>query len=404
MLGRVQNWWTKKRAADEADIQRRLEDLRQYNPAPVFWLFGKTQSGKTSVIKFLTGAADAEIGHGFQPCTRFSRMYEFPTSEAPIFRFLDTRGVDEPGYEPAVDLEKFGQLAHVIVVTVKALDHAQENVLRHLKEIRKSNPDRPVLLVLSNLHEAYPQQQHPPRYPFRLYPSQENIAAQNGWDVPADLARSLEEHRRRFAPVVDFVIPLDLTKPEDGFLDPSYGGEILHEAILKVLPDAQRQTFEAFELALKNIQEAHARRLLPTILGYSALAASAGAIPVPFVTLLMLPILQRRMVQKLAEETGRPDEAPKFLQTAEKLGLSQIRRQMAVELLKLVPYVGAITGAAAAGESTYALGKAFAHYEANLSHNAPFDAEELRKYYREQLDRAKNIWKRAPPHSSDRVG
>ena len=54
------------------------------------WLFGKTQSGKTSIIKFLTGASDAEIGSGFRPCTRFSREYDFPNAEAPLLSFLDT--------------------------------------------------------------------------------------------------------------------------------------------------------------------------------------------------------------------------------------------------------------------------------------------------------------------------
>jgi uncharacterized protein (DUF697 family)/predicted transcriptional regulator len=403
MLGRVQKWWTKKRAADEAELQKRLDDLRQHSPAPVFWLFGKTQSGKTSLIKFLTGAADAEIGHGFQPCTRFSRIYEFPTADAPIFRFLDTRGVDEPGYEPTVDLEKFGKQAHVIIVTVKALDHAQENVRRHLKVIRKSKPDRPILLVLSCLHEAYPQQQHPTPYPFRLFAAGETIAPSDGANVPTDLTRTLEEQRRRFAEIADYVAPLDLTRSEEGFADPNYGGEILYEALLKVLPDAQRQTFEAYELASKNIHEAHARKMMPTIVGYSAMAASAGAIPVPFVSLLVLPGIQKRMVKKLAEQTGRPESATAFLDTAQKLGLGKIRRQMAVEALKIVPYIGAISSAAAAGESTYALGKAFAHFDSTLSHGMSLDANELQRYYQEQLDRARTVWKRPQPTDQSRL-
>jgi len=39
-------------------------------PAPVIWLFGKVQSGKTSIIRALTGAERAQIGGGFKPCTR----------------------------------------------------------------------------------------------------------------------------------------------------------------------------------------------------------------------------------------------------------------------------------------------------------------------------------------------
>src|SRR5260370_9500552 len=148
-----------------ADVHQRLDQLRQRVPAPVFWLFGKTQSGKTSIIRFLTGADTAEIGQGFKPCTRFSRLYQFPTPDAPLVSFLDTRGLDEPGYDSAEDLARFNTEAHAVIVTVKALDHAQENVRAHLRAIRAAQPIRPVLLPLTCLHEAYPLQQHPEHYP-----------------------------------------------------------------------------------------------------------------------------------------------------------------------------------------------------------------------------------------------
>lgn len=149
-------------------LQARLEQLRQQAPTPVFWLFGRTQSGKTSLIKYLTGAEEAEIGQGFRPCTRFSRSYQFPTAEAPLITFLDTRGMDEPGYDPAEDLAQFDSSAHVMIVTVKVMDHAQEKVRDHLRTIRQARPSRPVVLVPTCLHEAYPQQQHPLPYPFFL--------------------------------------------------------------------------------------------------------------------------------------------------------------------------------------------------------------------------------------------
>src|SRR6516162_3241864 len=106
-------------SARSAQLEEQLEKLRERLPVPVFWLFGKTQSGKTSIIKFLTGADQAEIGKGFQPCTRFSRQYHFPSAEAPLISFLDTRGLDEPAYDPTEDLSRFNQEAHVVLVTVK---------------------------------------------------------------------------------------------------------------------------------------------------------------------------------------------------------------------------------------------------------------------------------------------
>src|SRR5436305_6383546 len=183
MWGLFKSWFgTQDR---DARVQQKMLELREHLPVPVFWLFGKTQSGKTSIIKFLTGADAAEIGQGFQPCTRFSRQYQFHTQEAPLVSFVDTRGLDEPGYDANDDLAQFNTTAHVVVVTVKALDHAQENVLRHLRTIRRAQPKRPVVLVLTCLHEAYPQQQHPQPYPFV-----EGVRSQES-GISEDLLRSL---------------------------------------------------------------------------------------------------------------------------------------------------------------------------------------------------------------------
>ena len=157
---------------DDSQLQARLADARRRAPTPVFWLFGRTQSGKTSIIKYLSGVDDAEVGLGFRPCTRFSRMYPFPSAEAPLLTFLDTRGLDEPGYDPDEDLREFDSKAHVIVATIKVMDHAQENLERHLRTIRAAKPERPIILALTCLHEGYPQKQHPLPYPFAntLYP------------------------------------------------------------------------------------------------------------------------------------------------------------------------------------------------------------------------------------------
>src|SRR3954470_325200 len=111
-----QIWGVMKRmfnrdAGPPPDLDATLTQLRAKTPTPVFWLLGKTQSGKTSIIRYLTGADDAVIGSGFRPCTKTSRRYQFPSPDAPLMAFLDTRGVDEPGYDPAEDAAAFDQLA-----------------------------------------------------------------------------------------------------------------------------------------------------------------------------------------------------------------------------------------------------------------------------------------------------
>src|SRR5262245_50444022 len=277
-------------AADDEQLRHKLDELRQKTPVPVFWLYGKTQSGKTSLIKFLTGADEAEIGQGFKPCTRYSRQYEFPTPEAPLLTFLDTRGVDEPGYDPREDLARFDAQAHVIVITAKVMDHALENLLEHFRPIRDSRPSRPVILVLTCLHEAYPQQQHPQPYPFTTDDLDKGAEA-----MPPDLRVCLAEQRHRFQGLYDHVVPIDLTQPVEGFADPNYGGDRLRDVLLQALPSGYRQTLITLDEATKELQDLFARRALPHILGYATLAATAGAIPIPWVDLLILPGIQTRI-------------------------------------------------------------------------------------------------------------
>jgi uncharacterized protein (DUF697 family) len=386
-------------ARREAELQAHLEQLRTRIPVPVFWLFGKTQSGKTTLIKYLTGASDAEIGQGFRPCTRFSREYQFPTPEAPILSFLDTRGLDEPGYDPAEDIARFHDRAHVVVVTVKALDHAQQNVLNHLRAIRRDQPHRPVVLVLTCLHEAYPQQQHLVEHcrlmidDCRLPEAQESAGPiDNHQSSIINLQKSLAEQARRFDGLVERVVPLDITPPEEGFHDPEYGGEALKAALLDVLPAAYRQTFLTVEEANRSLRDLYARHATPYITFYSLLATTAGAVPVPWVDLLILPGIQTRMIHHLAKLYGQPLKAQHFAELGGALGLGMLVRQGIRELMKFIPYVGSVAGGALAGASTFALGKAACFYYSGVQKGHAPSPGEIRRYYADQLAVVQKSW------------
>ena len=371
--------------ADDRQFQARLADARRRAPTPVFWLFGRTQSGKTSIIKYLTGASDAEVGSGFRPCTQFSREYPFPNAEAPLLDFLDTRGLDEPGYDPDVDLQKFDDQAHVIVVTVKVTDHAQENVERHLKTIRAARSGRPVILALTCLHEAYPQQQHPTPYPFKdtLYPA----------GVSQDLLRSIAFQQERFKSLVDDIIPIDLTRPEEGFTEPNYGGPELRQSILTHLPKAFRQTLLALDESTHEFRDAALKRAMPLVLSYSTLAAGAGAIPVPFVDLLLIPGIQAKMVHALADSYGQPMTTERFWEIASSIGSGVVARQAAREAAKFIPGIGVAAGAAMAWGLTFALGRAFCQYFQSIREGHVPDPAQLKKLFEAELARAGKFWK-----------
>ena len=140
-------------------------------------------------------------------------------------------------------MRQFNARAHVVIVTVRVLDFALGNLIKHLREIRKSQPRRPIVLVLTCLHEAYPQQQHPEPYPFLLNGDLEDASAA----VPENLRRSVAAQRRQFEGLYDYLVPVDLTVAEEGFHDPAYGGPRLKEALLEALPAAYRQTLVKLE-------------------------------------------------------------------------------------------------------------------------------------------------------------
>ena len=63
----------------------------------------------------------------------------------------------------------------------------------------------------------------------------------------------MDEQQRRFEDLIDHVVPIDLTQPEEGFTDVNYGGEHLKQVLLRALPAAYRQTLLTLDEAMRMI-------------------------------------------------------------------------------------------------------------------------------------------------------
>lgn len=393
MLERMQEWW-RKRSLTEAELRAARAEILQQAPAPTIWLFGKSGSGKTSVVNYLTGADRGEIGNGFAPQTRRSALYEFPSAEHPVMRFLDTRGLGETQYDPGEDVREFASTAHLMLVTVRALDHAVGPVIEPLRAIRAAAPSRPVLLTLTCLHEAYPQRQHPDPDPFDAGGDTEQI--------PEPLRRSLDHHQEQFAGLVDAVVPIDLTPPSEGFTQPQFGGERLKRELLHQLPGAYRQTVAQFEAAMASLGDLNERRALPLIMGYSTLAAGAAATPVPWVDIPAVVALQAHLIHKLAELYGQRLDSPAIARATGALGARVVGRMVLREALKFIPVVGMAANAAYAGLCVFATGKAACWYFGQVrAGNAPGEAE-VQQMWREELGRAAQLWSVSPAGEANR--
>lgn len=343
--------------------------------APVIWLLGKVQSGKSSIVQAMTGATTAEIGSGFRPCTRTADIFDFP-SQSPVIRFLDTRGLGEAGYDPAEDLALAEGRAHLLLVVMRALDPQQDEVLATLARVRSRRPDWPVIVAQTCLHDAYVPGTGEPAgrghvlpYPFVTLtaetPPGDATAPGNAHRVPEDLIRSLAYQRdlvasMGYAAPVHFV-PLDFTQPGDGFEPRLYGYDALVAAILEAAPAAIAATMR--ELGDTSATRA-ARRASPTILGYAAAAATADI--VPLAGAVAVPGIQARLLQVLADQVGVAWNRRTLGEFGACLGAGILARLAARygirQLVKLVPVYGQTVGAAAAAASsfatTYALGKA----------------------------------------------
>jgi len=374
------------RAEDVESLDARIRETVDSLGTPVFWLLGKTQSGKTSIIRALTGDAEAVVGNGFRACTKSSRVYDFPAADDPLIRFLDTRGIGEVNYDPTDDIQQFENESHLLMVVVKAMDHAQKSVLEPLNRIRKTHPSWPVIVIQTCLHEGYPADamQHADPYPFDK-PFQDSA-------VPADLTRSLLAQREWFRSENTFFVPVDFTNEDDGLPPADYGLNALWKTIETAMPLGLQEMLRQTPEARKMLRDERYRRAQPIITKYMLAAGGAGAVPVPIVDVPLVLSIQAKMFHELANLYGQPMNAQRMAEISSALGLSYLGRLGVRGLLKFIPFapIGSTVSAIYAGASTYALGNALCVYLTRVCDGDIPDAAALRELYSEEFARARH--------------
>lgn len=372
---------------DRAALDTALQAARARAPVPVVWLLGKTQAGKTSIIRALTGSDAAEIGNGFQPCTRSARFYDFP-ADLPVVRFLDTRGLGERAYDPGEDIAFCESSAHLVMVVVKIADPGQDAVFDVVRAVRGRHPDWPVLVVHTGLHELYPAGGvHPLPYPL----DSEDDARPAAW--PGDVARAWRAQRDQLgalagaAPVRSVLV--DLTLPEDGFAPHDYGRDALWSAIESLTAERLRRELLGDEL----VRDAFARAAHPHIVGHSLTAGALGAVPV--VDLVAVTAVQVKMLHAIAALHGERWSRRLAGEFVTLLGGGiaggVLGRMLGKSVVKLVPgwgqTLGAAWGASTSAGVTYAIGKAAVAFLAARKAGT-VQAESVRAAYSDALQDA----------------
>jgi uncharacterized protein (DUF697 family)/predicted GTPase len=364
----------------EEELDEYLRKIRSELPVPVFWLFGKAQSGKTSLIRALTGSSRAEIGNGFRPCTRTANLYPFPDEADCFLQFLDTRGLGEAEYDPEEDMQVLEEQAHLMVVVIKAIDHAQQSVLQPLEKILKAHPRWPLIVVQTSLHEGYPDDQadHIEPYPFKGFPY--------GDEVPSDLARSLSAQREWFKDYDARFVPVDLTLPEDGFATEHYGLDALWEAIEDAVPLGLRSMMQQTREVRKALRGIYFRTAHPHILSYAIAAGAAAGVSPPVIDIPLVIAVQAKMFHTIATIYDQPMDRRRVAEISGTLGLGYLAQLGGRGLMKVVPGFGSAVAGLYAAASTYALGRTLCAYFSYMLHGDVPDKDALRKLYAEEYE------------------
>lgn len=328
-------------------------------PLPVIWLLGKTGSGKTSLVRAITGVTEAAIGNGFEPCTPTASAYDFPPDE-PLMRFLDTRGLGEAHYDPTEDLVMCQSGAHVLLILARLDDPVQGAIAKTLTRIKAKKPDMPVIL----LHTAGDRISDPAARERVKSVTQANL--EKAWKaaIPSLELVLADPYAADLAPLCDHL--LDILPSVALFME--------HQ----VAADAETAAF----LTNRNL-----------VLRYAAAATVSGGVPV--VGTASIPAVQIGMLASLAAEYDIEWDRTQIATFGAALGggvlggqaLGLLGRQAA----SLVPVIGQIIvpvlSASWGFASTYALGRAAAYWMFQTSKGDKVDSQTLRARYAEAFSR-----------------
>ena len=321
-------------------------------------MLGKTGSGKSSIIQRLTSDPKAQIGNGFEPCTTTANYYDHPAL-APVMRFLDTRGLGEPDYDPSEDLAQCRQASHVALILTRVDDPSQQPIVKALSKLSKISTKTPILHVHTALHAVKQD----------------------------DLARAISHNHKLIRDALGFDVPqvsIDFTHPDDGFENPDFGKDELQAALIALVPklaqvmsssDAHDKESELFLVHRKKV------------LGYASAAAAADVVPA--IGIVAVPSIQGKLLHTLAECYGMEWDKKLIAEFVAAMGSGFLYRYnvslLTRELAKFIPVYGQSAGAAAAASisfaSTYALGRAACLYFYRRSTHQSVDPETLRKAF-----------------------
>ena len=379
----IMQWFT----VDEAQVAEILVKVRAELPTTEAILIGKPQTGKSSIVRGLTGVSKEIVGQGFRPHTQHTERYAYPSNDLPLLIFTDTVGLGDVKQETPViieellaELQQESQRARILILTVKINDFATDTLRQVAQQLQQKYPKIPCLLAVTCLHEVYPNPtDNHPEYP----PEYE------------ELNRAFAAIQEDFSQLYNSSVLLDFTLEEDGYNPVFYGLEVFRDSLAELLPEVEARTIyklldEQASKQLGNIYRDVGRRY---ILSFTIMAATAAAVPLPFATMPVLTALQVSMVGLLGNLYGQtisPSQAGGVVST---IGGGFVAQAVGRELIKFLPGFGSAIAASWAATYTWALGESACVYFGDLMGGKKPDPQKIQGVMQEAFESAKERFK-----------
>jgi uncharacterized protein (DUF697 family)/predicted GTPase len=375
----------------EEQVAEILERVRAELPTTEALLIGKPQSGKSSIVRGLTGVSAEIVGQGFRPHTQNTERYAYPSSDLPLLIFTDTVGLGDVNRETQLvieelvgDLQQQSQCARVLILTVKINDFATDTLRQIAQQLRKRYPEIPCLLAVTCLHELYPSgtadhPAYPPDY--------------------AEVNRAFSALQKAFAELCDHAVLIDFTLEEDDYHPVFYGLEAFRDALAGLLPEAEaRAMHQLLEQGagekIGNLYRDVSRRYL---LAFSISAATVAAVPLPFATMPVLTALQVSLVGSLGKLYGQTLTPSQAGGVVSAIAGGFVAQAIGRELVKFIPGFGSVIAASWAAAYTWALGEGACVYFGDLMGGKKPDPRKIQAVMQEAFKSAQERFKGIKP-------
>ncbi|MEO1520044.1 MAG: GTPase [Cyanobacteria bacterium J06633_2] len=373
----------------DAEVANILEVVRTKLPTTEVILIGKPQSGKSSIIRGITGVSADIVGQGFRPHTQHTQRYAYPSEDLPLLIFTDTVGLGDITQNTQTivdellnDLAQETHRARIFILTIKINDFASDTLRQIIQQLRQQHPTIPCVLAITCLHELYPTDLD--NHPANLHELE-------------SIQRPSDEIKRGFENICDAAVMIDFTLEDDGFDPVFYRLDALRDAIANQLPEAESNAIyrlldEQTEASqqLGTLYRDVGRRYIAT---FSTMAATLAAVPLPFATMPVLTALQVSMIGVLGNLYGQTLSPSQAGGVASAIAGGFMAQAVGRELIKFIPGLGSVIAASWAAAYTWALGEGACVYFGDLMGGKKPDPKRIQSVMKEAFETAKHRFK-----------